>query len=294
MNALPTRRPLVLAARVLAMLGTLLTVSAAALAQGAAALVIDTQGTATLRSKAALQILAEVPPGTELTLAAGARAVLVHSGNGVEYTLSGPGEFRWGNDGAQALRGGQIATREPLGGTLREVRLRTARLVQASVAMRGEPRAEALQLASPASTWLLDPPALFRWAPVPGVQSYRFELTDDRGGVLFSAESVTATQIVLPAEVKLEAGRTYAWQVRTQRADGSRVEGWTEFGIAAPELAARARALQPAPEGRFADRLLYAALLEEWGLHEPADAVWASLRDERPEERNLAARASRR
>jgi hypothetical protein len=278
--------------------------AASASAQVAAVgLVIDAQGTSTLRSKAPLEILAEVPPGAELTLAAAARVVVVHGASGVEYTLTGPGEFRWSAEGARMLRGsGSVASREPLGGALREVRLRTGRLVQASIAMRGEAgggaRADGavrpLRLTTPASTWLLEAPQQFRWSALAGVQSYRFELTDDRGTVLFVAERLAAAQIDLPAAVRLEPGRTYAWQVIAQGADGSRAEGWTEFGIAAPDLAARVRTLQPAADAQFTDRLLYAALLEEWGLREMADAVWARLRNDRPGERQLEARAGAR
>jgi len=257
------------------------------------ALVIDTQGTSSQRSKARVELLSELAPGSELQLDAAARVVLVHTVTGVEYTLHGPGDFRWTNEGAQSLRGGgRITTREPLGGTLRGVSLRTGRLAQASIAMRGEGQPEPLRLTSPVATWLLEMPREFSWQPGPGALSYRFELTDSRGTLIHVVESLTETRLTLPPALGLEPGRTYAWQVTAHLPTGARLEGWTEFGVAGDSMRASASRAQPPADAGFSDRLLYAALLDTWGLREQADGEWRRLASDRPDEQRIRARAA--
>lgn len=257
------------------------------------ALVIDTQGTSSQRSKARVEVLSELAPGSELHLDAAARVVLVHTVTGVEYTLHGPGDFRWTNEGAQSLRaGGRITTREPLGGALRDVSLRTGRLAQASIAMRGESRPESLPLTSPVATWLLEMPRVFIWQPGPGALSYRFELTDSHGTLIHVVESLTETRLTLPPALGLEPGRTYAWQVTAHLPTGARLEGWTEFGVAGDSMRASASRAQPPADADFSDRLLYAALLDTWGLREQADGEWRRLASDRPDEQRIRARAA--
>jgi len=257
------------------------------------ALVIDTQGASSLRSKARVELLSELPPGSELQLDAAARVVLVHTVTGVEYTLHGPGDFRWTSEGVQPLRtGGRITTREPLGGALREVQLRTGRLAQASIAMRGEGRPEALRLTSPVATWLLEMPRAFSWQPQPAALNYRFELTDSRGTRIYVVESLTDTRLALPPTLRLEPGRTYAWQVTARLPTGASTEGWTEFGVAGDPMRSSASRAQPAADAGFSDRLLYAALLDALGLREQADGEWQRLAADRPDEQRIRARAA--
>ena len=101
--------------------------------------------------------------------------------------------------------------------------------------MRGPGEDAGLRLVSPATTWLLERPLAFRWEPVAGARGYRFELTDSGGKPLHEARTA-GTTVELPASVALEAGRTYGWQVKAELPGGKTTEGWTEFGLAAPDL----------------------------------------------------------
>ena len=253
-------------------------------------LVIDVQGSATLAGKGRLAILAGLAPGAEVSLAPAARVTVVDSASGRQFDLIGPGAFRWTKGTVEIVRPGKIVARAPGNDAIKEVRLRTARIAQASISMRGGEESRPVRLAFPVSTWLLDRPAQFRWEPVAGAKTYRFQLTDSTGRPLHEARTA-GTSVELPAAVVLEAGHTYGWQVWAELADGHTPDGWTEFGLAGPDLRARVERDRPAANARFSDRLLYALLLEELGVREDAAKLWLQLASERPDDPDLSARA---
>ena len=272
--------------------GFALLCAAAAWASDPPGLVIDVQGNATLAG-ARVAILTGLPPGAEVTLAPAARVVVVHTQNGRQFELIGPGAFRWAAGKVEVVRPGELRVRESADAAFGDLRLRTGRIAQASISMRGgAPGESKLALLSPASTWLLEAPRSFRWQPVAGAASYRFQLTDSNGKPLHEART-SAASVELPAGVALEAGRTYGWQVQADLSGGRTVDGWTEFGVAGPDLRARVDRARPRADAGFGDRLLYALLLDELGLREEAERLWAQLARERPEDKDLAARAQR-
>jgi len=268
-----------------------LAVAAGAWASEPPGLVIDAQGDATLAG-ARVAILTGLPSGAEVTLAPAARVVVVHTQNGRQFELIGPGAFRWTGGKVEVVRPGELRVRESADAAFGDLRLRTGRLAQASISMRGVPGESKLQLVSPASTWLLEAPKSFRWQPMASAASYRFQLTDSNGKPLHEART-SAAAVDLPAGVALEAGRTYGWQVQAELAGGRSIDGWTEFGVAAPDLRARVDRARPRADASFSDRLLYALLLDELGVREEAERLWAQLVRERPDDKDLAARAQR-
>jgi len=254
-------------------------------------LIIDVQGEATLAGKR-VAILTGLPPGAEVSLAPAAKVVVVHTQNGRQFELIGPGAFRWASGRMEIVRPGELRVRESADATFGDLRIRTGRIAQASISMRGTPGESKLELVSPVSTWLLEPPKSFRWQPVAGAASYRFQLTDSNGKVLHELRAA-APPVELPAGVVLEAGRTYGWQVQAELPAGRAVDGWTEFGVAGPDLRARVDRARPRADASFADRLLYALLLDELGLREEAGRLWEQLARERPGDLDLASRAQR-
>jgi hypothetical protein len=253
-------------------------------------LVIDVLGGATLAGKGRLAILEGLAPGAEISLAPGARATVLDSSSGRQFELIGPGAFRWTKGTVEVVRPGKVVARAPGNDSMKEVRLRTARIAQASISMRGGEESRPVKLAFPVSTWLLERPAVFRWEPVTGAKTYRFQLTDSSGHPLHEARTAGAS-VELPAAVALEAGHTYGWQVWAELADGRTPDGWTEFGLAGPDLRARVERNRPPASAPFSDRLLYALLLEELGVREDATRLWVQLASERPEDPDLGVRA---
>lgn len=268
----------------------LLACAAGAPASDPPALIIDVQGEATLAGKR-VAILTGLPPGAEVSLASAARVVVVHTQNGRQFELIGPGAFRWAGGKVEIVRPGELRMRESADAAFGDLRIRTGRIAQASISMRGAPGASKVELASPASTWLLEPPRSFRWIPVADAVSYRFQLTDSNGKPLHEART-SAVTVALPAAVVFEAGRTYGWQVHAELPGGRTVDGWTEFGVAGPELRARVDRARPRADASFGDRLLYALLLDELGVREEAGQLWTQLARERPADSDLAARAA--
>ena len=250
------------------------------------AIVTDLQGGAVSGSGGRLAILAELGAGVELRLDSGAKASVAHFASGRQFDLDGPGAFRLTASGVESTSGGRVTARAPLGAAYRDVRLRPARVAQASISMRGNAEGAALQLLSPAGTWLVENRATFRWAPLAGDGSYRFQLTDNLGNVLYETVT-TGHSVTLPESIALQAGRIYAWQVNAKLPDGRVAEGWTEFGIADADRRARAYSARPAAGAAFGDRVLYALLLDDAGLREAARAVWDELARERPDDPRL-------
>src|SRR5512147_2146016 len=76
-------------------------------------LVLDVQGAATLDGRGKVAILAGLAPGTEVSLAPGARMVVLDNASGRQYELAGPGAFRWSAGRMEVVRPGQLAVREP-------------------------------------------------------------------------------------------------------------------------------------------------------------------------------------
>jgi hypothetical protein len=269
----------------------LLVAAAGAWAAEPPGLVIDVQGSATLGGKR-VAILTGLPSGEEIALAPAARVVVVHTQNGRQFELIGPGAFRWTGGRVEIVRPGELRVRESADAAFGDLRLRTGRIAQASISMRGTAAESTIRLDSPVSTWLLEAPKSFRWQPVAGAAGYRFQLTDSNGKSLHEARTVAAAA-ELPASVVLEVGRTYGWQVQAELAGGRAVDGWTEFGVAGPDLRARVDRARPRADANFGDRLLYALLLDELGLREEAGQLWAQLARERPADPDLASRAQR-
>jgi hypothetical protein len=277
----------------LAIVAVLLASSVRAQVQDPPGLVLDVQGAATVTGRGRLAVLTGLAPGTEVSLGAGARAVVLNSASGRQFDLTGPGAFRWAGGAIEVVRPGQLAVREPTSAVFGQVRLRTARLAQASIAMRGPAEETGLRLLSPVSTWLLQRPAAFRWAPLAGASGYRFELTDSVGKPLHETRT-TSTVVEIPAGLALEVGHTYGWHVKADLPGGTTAEGWTEFGLATPDLRARVDGARPGPGTNFSDRLLYALLLEELGVREESARLWMQLAAERPDDPDLRARAQGR
>lgn len=253
-----------------------------------AAMVTDLEGPAVKSGGGRLAILAELGAGAQLELETGARVTIAHFASGRQFDLNGPGAFRLTAAGVESSGGGRVTARAPFSAVYRDVRLRPARVAQASISMRGSADDVPLQLISPVGTWLLENRPAFRWQPIAGVTSYRFQLTDNTGRILHEART-SEQSAPLPETVMLERGQTYAWQVDVTLPDGRVADGWTEFGIAGADRRERVEAARPGTGASFGDRVLFALLLDDAGLREAARSTWEELARERPADPRLRA-----
>lgn len=252
-----------------------------------AAMLTDLAGGEVRSGAQRLAILSELGVSASLELGSGARATLVHFGSARQFDLLGPGAFRVTGAGVEIVAGsGQVTARAPLAAAYDKVRLRPSRVIQASISMRGKGDLQPLKLVAPAGSWIVDARPVFRWQKPAGASGYRFQLTDNTGGVLHQAE-VGQETARLPDSVELKVGQTYAWQVNATLPDGREAEGWAEFGIIDAERRVRILAAQPGSGASFGDRVLFALLLEDFGLRDAAHELWAELVRERPSDPRL-------
>ncbi len=259
----------------------------AAGAADARAMVTDVQGRVLLLpGRTPVAILAELPADAAVELPPGARLALVYVGGGAEYEISGPGSARFAVAGPAVAGGATLLAKDKLPDVYRDVKLKPARLAQASMVMRGARPGATLKLVSPVGTLVATPSPTFRWEPVAGATTYRLQLADAAGQVVFSRD-VDEVSFALPAAVVLRPDESYAWQVETSGPGGTRIANFSEFGIVAPALAAQLAAARPAADAPVADRVRYAALLEAHGLVEEARGWWKALAGERAGEPSL-------
>ena len=161
----------------------------AALAAEALAMVTDVQGRVLLApGRAAVEILAELPADAAVELAPGARLTLVYVKGGAEYEVSGPGSARLAAAGPAVAGGAKLQAKDRLPDVYRDVKLKPARLAQASMVMRGARPGATLKLVSPVGTLVTTPSPTFRWEPVAGATAYRLQLADAAGQVVFARE----------------------------------------------------------------------------------------------------------
>lgn len=257
------------------------------------AMVTDLQGTVSRDGGGSLTILADLAAGTRLSLAGNGRIQVLMVADGRQFDLVGPGGFTVLADGPRADDGGRVQRGAALSGALRDLRLRPARIAQASITMRGEPLPIALDLRYPVGTRLLTDPAHFSWTPIPAATGYVFQLMDGNGHLIHEAPT-PAARIELPAPLRLRPGEFYAWQVRALLNGGGEASAWAEFGIADQELLRRVEEARPPAGADFSQRLLFALFLDQQGLRDEARRIWRDLALERPDERRLRALAAER
>jgi hypothetical protein len=259
-------------------LGAIAIATAISASAAGIALVIDVVGNATVASvpSESLKLLGELNAGVEVAVPDHAQLVVFYLAEGAEYTLNGPGQYRILAKGPEALRGASPPQRKATAAAYKELRLKTDRVAQGGMVMRGDPI-----LASPVNEVVLDGDAAFQWRPFAREAKYQFELVDQAGARLLTSETQD-TEIRLPPSLTLVPGHTYYWSLRGRDASGDTFYRAAEFHVADAALRRRIEAAQPRPDAPFPERVLFAALLEEAGMKTAAQAQRRALAAERP------------
>lgn len=260
-------------------------VLALALAVGTAhaattALVTDVIGDSTLAPGAEpVKLLAEVAAGRIVQVAANGQVTLFLLADGSEYLLKGPGRWRVTTVAPEAQDGAPAPQKRAVAAPLRDVRLRTDRIAQGGIVMRGGGRATLL---TPVNEAVLDNDVRFAWDSYGDGASYQFELVDQAGQKLLLAETAD-TELRLPAAVQLQPGQTYYWAVRGRvTAASAPAYRVAEFRVVDADTRRRIEAARPGPDAPFSERVLFAALLEDADARTAAGTVRRTLAPERP------------
>ena len=252
------------------------------------AMVVDLTGRATWDRIEPVHITDAVMPERQLSLEPEARLVVVFLKTGTEQVFTGPAHIRFKTDGT--VEGGKAASTRQLQALQGKLQLKPAALAQASVVMKemvfeSEFRTSGWPRLKPSGPGLHDPSPEFTWAPLPGAK-FTFRITDNKQRPVMETTGTEARH-KLPAPSPLLGGSTYQWHLLAECPDGSRRTGSGHFRLLDEAERAGLLAAKPGPEAGFADRLLYASLLDQLGIKDEAKALWRALARERPEDPNL-------
>lgn len=237
------------------------------------ALVTELAGKATLGAKAQaapLELLQDLMPGARVTLAAGARAVVVHTASGVVYELTGPGAFRVQAKAVESADGKSHVARRDLPAEIRAYKLNPAVAAQASVIMRSS---QPLRLAGPNGGVLTDDELRYG---VPGsLRDTHLEVLDGTGTVVLRLDG--AGVFDLKGRHAWSPGQRYVVRVKGVDARSRPATLEAAFQVLAPEAVARMRSMQPAAGTPATDWIVYALALESVGANASARDVWTTL-----------------
>ena len=273
--------------------------AACALALGIAhaapvAMVSDLQGKGTLVAGAArtpLAMLAEIEANAQVELETGARLVALYLDGSGEYVVTGPAVVAFRSREPHAVKGAAPQRRSVLGGKAgADVKLKPVGAVQGALVMRSATPKGRIRLVNPSGTRILEASPEFRWHFDAANLTYRFELLDETGTVLFETDQ-PGTSVKLPASVKLAENVPYTWTVSARLPDGRKYSSSGDFSIAPAAMRRQVASLAPGAAAPVSDRVAYAAWLEQLELKDEARKVWRALAAERPDDRKLEALA---
>lgn len=248
------------------------------------AMVADLQGKAAVEGGESVGILSPLSSGVTLALSPQAKLVMVYLKSGDQYELNGPGRYQVGAAAPQALSGAQPVKRKAALAGYGTGRINPMGKVQAGLLMR-EAELKSLKLLAPSGGHVATERPAFRWEPVRGAEAYHFELDNDTGATVAEG-NVNEAAFTLPEGVALTEKTHYSWGVETT-VNGQHYAKWSQFSLLGKSERERVAKLKPAPDAPFAERVLYAAMLEELGLRDDARPWWQALAAERPNDERL-------
>ncbi len=268
--------------------------AAQAYAQGVA-FVTDLKGAATVDAgKAAL--MGELKKGAKLGCAKECAVGVMYLQSGKEFLVKGPGDFIIGESEVTAKIGAPPTVRDTQWKVSAQTVAQVAQTTSASIRMRSigsatpakvEDKLPAERLLYPTDTRVASLQPAFRWASSNEKGPFEFELkAGDAAKPLYKAKS-TATNMKLPANVKLAPDAEYRWSVKLGAAD----LGATSFKTLSASSMELAQRRKPDDKAQFSDWLLYALTLKELGAEQDAGEVWGRLAKDRPDMPELAALA---
>ena len=259
------------------------------LCAGAMLMVTDVSGKVLLDGRTPVKLIDGIEVHKTLTLGPGGRLALLNLVTGVETVFKGPCRFRL--DGEGRPQGARPALIRPVAVAQGPLRLKQESLVPAGILMRGaEATAEGPRLeVAPLGPVVLEASPLLSWKDPGSCTSTRFRLYDDAGAILHEAK-VEGTSFQLPV---LLPGKSYTWVLEC--GVSGRAPRMASGCIKVLDEVARLQLekVRPAAGAAFADRVLYAALLDDMGLLKEGRAMWQALAKERPADKRLGDLAKR-
>jgi hypothetical protein len=222
-----------------------------------------------------LELLQDLVPGSSVTLSSGARAVIVHTANGIVYEVLGPGSFRVSPKSVDAVESTARITRRELPPDIRAYRLDPTVAAQASIVMRGGE----IRLDGP-DGGVLDESEL-RYRVGGAVREAQLDVFDERGSGVVHIDSAEVDGFDLKGRYAWVPGERYSVQVTGIDAKGRAVTLRARFQLVPPEAVARLRAQEPKAATPTTDWVVYALALESVGANATARPIWRKLQTAR-------------
>jgi hypothetical protein len=246
------------------------------------AFISDMKGDIMLDRAGRPTFLAELLPGSRLTLGDGATAAVMYVVSGDEYGLKGPGEFTVAADGVKAANGAPPAKRAPALRPSTKVVVQTSKAATASLRMRSGPtsRIEPAGPQYPVGARIATLQPVLRWSGDANA-TYAVAVSGPDGKEVYRG---SAKGLTLRVPTKLAPASVYVWTL----GNGAAAPAESRFetlALATIQAADKARA----GAKTFADRVLLALVLQDLGASQDAREVWALLAAERPDLAELAA-----
>jgi hypothetical protein len=241
------------------------------------ALVTELAGTGSVAQKpqdGALEQLHELWPGAIVTLARGARAVVVHTPTGSVYELAGPGRFRVQASGVDALEGAKLAKRD-LPPAIRSFKLKPLSSMQASIVMRGAPT---VRLEGPDGGVLSGEELNYR---VRGTLAIRSVELIEAEGATRSTINDSGTAFNPARAATVQPGKQYRVLVQGTDSRGRATELSARFWLIDTAAAARLTAARPGVDASLTELIVYAMALESAGATASAGAAWQQVNERR-------------
>lgn len=243
--------------------------------------ITDLQGQAGLEgeTEGKLRILARVRSGSLIHLQPGASLTLHFPATRTDYRFTGPDLIRV--EQRRAVSSGnepEVKTHSDIG-----VNLDLANTDLGAISMRSiDGGAPSIRDLRPSDTRvLLSRPVTFRWQAPAGAGPVQLVLSTADGHTLFSRTTADAS-LVLPPDVRLEAGGQYRWRVSAERGDAGRMTSDAAFSVAPTKVETSYFRLATLSGGSVSDLVLQALYLEQLMLQEEADRTWQYLETRRP------------
>ena len=259
------------------------------------AMVTDLQGKAELIGnprEPALSILSTIRVDSRVQLAASGRLAVIYLQSGQEFEVQGPATIHFGGQQPESTSGNPLSKRGvALPQSRKTITIQPVTVAQAAIVLRGVTLDRKLKLSGPVSGTLLEAHPLFQWQEMPTGSNYQFELLDSSRASIFRA-TVNEPRLRLPDSIQLSEDSNYTWMVSAQLPDSLPYSNARDFSIAAPELRDEVQHLRPVPDAPLSERVVFAAWLEQVGLHDEARKYWTLLSAERPDDLRLKAHAS--
>lgn len=253
----------------------------------AGVMVTEVTGKVELVGKGPVSLLAQIPDGSKLQVAAGANLVVVDMSSGREFALAGGNTYLTSAAGPKTADGKAVAAKSLPVNSLKEVRVAPGKLAQATLVMRGLQADRLPVLLTPIRTAVVTVLPALQWESVVAATSYRLELTKLDGSLSWET-TTTQTGVTVPQSHALEPGERYSWRVAAIGQSSKLSDSSGRFSVASKESIENLNLLVPGPDASFGRKVLYATQLQEAGAVQQAKELWKTLASERPEDQTLA------